>query len=176
MRVRASLSVVLVVVVLVAACKGGGPTGPSGGGSTSTTTTAPTTAPPSTSPPTTTPPTTTPPTTTPPTTTPPGGNASFIGTWRVLTSSGVDISALNGTFTVTATLITENWPGICQKTYTYTLSGNNLNTVLQTNTCNFPGANEPRFFEGASVISITGNTMTVTIPATGAFGTLVKIS
>lgn len=158
MRRTLSLAVAAGGLAVLVACGGDGSTGP----------TVLTTPPPSPTPA---------PTPTPAATPTPAPNASLIGVWRLVTSSGVDVSALNGTFTVTATTIREEYPGLCGKSYDYTISGGNtLNTVVTSNSCTFPGSNEPVGFRGTSLFNISGNTLTITVPATGAVGVLVRVS
>lgn len=107
----------------------------------------------------------------------PMSGASLIGTWRVLTSSGVDVTGLNATWTVTATTLVENYPGLCQKSYSYTATATTISSTVTANSCNFQGANEPVGFQGTSTYAFSNNnnTLTVTVPATGAVGTLQRI-
>ena len=90
-------------------------------------------------------------------------SGSFIGKWKIVTSNGTDITSAGGTFDITAAQITESWQAYsCSKVYTYTTSGNNYTTTLQTTSCsqgsdpsNVPG------YKASGTYSISGSKLTL---------------
>mgnify|MGYP000070727937 CR=1 FL=1 len=97
-------------------------------------------------------------------TTPDSG--SVIGKWRILTSNGIDVSNAGGTFDITETQITESWAAFsCTKVYSYTKSGNNYTTILQSTTCSIQG-NDPSNVPGykaTGTFVVSGNKLTITL-------------
>ena len=89
--------------------------------------------------------------------------ASLIGKWKIVTSNGIDMSSAGGTFDITSTQITESWQIYsCSKVYTYTTSGNNYTTTLQTTSCNQGSdpSNVPGY-KASGTYSISGSKLTL---------------
>ena len=90
-------------------------------------------------------------------------SGSFIGNWKIVTSNGVDVSSAGGTFDITTAQITESWQVYtCSKVYTYTTSGNNYTTTLQTTTCNQGSdpSNVPGY-KASGTYSVSGSKLTL---------------
>ncbi len=87
----------------------------------------------------------------------------LIGKWKILTSNGVDVSAYDMTLDITEKQITMQIPTYsCTKVYSYTTSGNNYSTTLQSTTCNqgSDSSNVPGYKAGGTY-SISGNKLTM---------------
>jgi len=90
-----------------------------------------------------------------------GGGSStpaWVGTWLVQSQNGVDVSALNATYTISESSVAFVIPYVCASTGNLTVTGNNYTSVTQTTDCSGGAVGDV----DTGTFSVSGNNLTIT--------------
>lgn len=88
-----------------------------------------------------------------------GGSSTpaWVGKWLIQSENGVDVSALNATYTISESSTAFVFPSVCASTSSLTVTGSNWTATVQTTDC--AGASVGDVNTGTFTVS--GNTLTV---------------